>query len=262
MLPKIEEILHQHLIAAREAREREPSLLDGILHANASDAGKCARAIAFKMVDFPATNPPGPDSLINFYIGDVIHDIVQRSIISKWPNAQAEVRGKLDDYITVRADVLYSAEDEKLVTCEIKTVSDFAFEKATALKLKSNGRWARKTQEAEGPKREHVLQNTIGAKILNADYIALVYIRKTAAKDEPILFEWRYRVERFTEETERELARLKGIVDLMREGKLPEREYEGKIIENPLKVKFPCSYCGFLDACVSEQIGPGVVQIK
>lgn len=259
-LPKIEEILHQHLIAAHEAREREPSLLSGILHANASDAGKCARSIAFKMIDFPATNPPGADSLMNFYIGDVIHDIVQTSILSKWHNAKAEVRGKLNDYITVRADVLYSAEDEKLVTCEIKTVSDFAFEKATALKLKSNGRWAKKAQEAEGPKREHILQTTIGAKILDTDYIAVVYIRKTAAKGEPILFEWRYRAGDFTEETERELARLKSIVALMREGKLPEREYEGSIIENPAKVKFPCGYCNYKDACIS--LGPGVVEIK
>lgn len=259
MLPRIEEILHQHLIAAREAREKEPSLLDG-LHANASDAGKCARAIAFKMAGFSETNPPGPDSLINFYIGDSIHDIVQKSILDRWPDAKAEVKGKLDDYITVRADILYPSEDKKLVTCEIKTVSDFAFEKATALKLKSNGRWAKKAQEAEGPKKKDVLQTTIGAKVFEADYIAVVYIRKTAARDEPILFEWRYRTEKFQEETEQELARLKAIVESMREGKLPEREYEGSIIENPARVKFPCGYCNYKDACVS--IGPGVVEIK
>lgn len=260
MLPKIEEILHQHLIAAHEAREREPSLLSGILHANASDAGKCARSIAFKMIDFPATNPPGADSLMNFYIGDVIHDIVQKSILDRWPDAKAEVKGKLEDYITVRVDVLYPSEDEKLVTCEIKTVSDFAFEKATALKLKSNGRWAKKAQEPEGPKREHILQNTIGAKILNADYIAVVYIRKTAAKDEPILFEWRYKTDKFQEETEQELTRLRAVVESMRENKLPEREYEGSIIENPAKVKFPCGYCNYKEACIS--LGPGVVEIK
>lgn len=260
MLPKIEEILHQHLIAAREAREREPSLLDGVLHANASDAGKCARAIGFKIANFPATNPPGPDSLINFYIGDSIHDIVQKSILDRWPDAKAEVKGKLEDYITARVDVLYPSEDEKLVTCEIKTVSDFAFEKATALKLKSNGRWAKKAQEPEGPKREHILQNTIGARILKADYIAVVYIRKTATKDEPILHEWRYRTEKFQEQTEQEINRLRNIVGSMRQNKLPEREYEGNIIENPSKVKFPCGYCNYKDACVS--IGPGVVEIK
>lgn len=261
MLPKVEEILHQHLIAAREAREREPSLLDG-LHANASDAGRCARAIAFKMAGMPATNPPGPDSLMNFYIGDSIHDIVQRSILDRWPNAKAEVKGVIEDYITGRTDILYFAEDEKLVNCEIKTVSDFAFQKATGLKLKSNGRWAKKDEEPQGPSREHILQAAICAVMLGAEYLALVYIRKTGTKDEPVIHEWRFRTAQFKEDVEKELARLKCIVEMMREDKLPDREYEGKIIENPAKVKFPCQYCSYLDACTSQDVGPGVVEIK
>ena len=259
-LPTVEQILHEHLIAERDGREARHDPLPNVLHASASSAGACARAVAFRVAAVPATNPPTADSLINFYIGDSVHDIVQRAIVARWPNATTEVSGTIDDFLSGHADVIYFAEDGEKVVCEIKSVSDFAFELATGAELKSNGRWRKKDRQPEGPKREHLLQNLIYAQMHDAKYIAVVYARKTATKDEPILHEWRFTAEDFTEETQAEIDRLRDIVALVRQGKYPDREYAGEIIKNPLKVRFPCGYCSYISACVSA--GWGEVEIK
>jgi len=259
-LPRVEEILHDFLLAERDAREARRDPLPNVMHASASSAGGCARAIAFRVAAVPASNPPAADSLVNFYIGDSIHDIVQRAIVGRLPDATTEVTCSLDDFLSGHADVLYGADDGEKVVCEIKSVSDFAFELATGAELKSNGRWRKKDRQAEGPKREHLLQNLIYARMLEAKYIAIVYARKTAAKDEPILHEWRFIANDFKDEAEVEIARLRNIVALVRQGKYPDREYRGDIIQNPLKVKFPCGYCSYLSACVN--VGWGEVEIK
>jgi hypothetical protein len=208
----------------------------------------------------PASNPLTPDSLVNFYIGDSVHDVVQRAIVAKWPNATIETTGVIDDFLSGHSDVLYDAEDGQQVVCEIKTVSDFAFELATGAELKSNGRWRKKDREAEGPKPEHLLQALIYARMHSAAYISIVYVRKTAAKDEPILHEWRFTVAEFDEQVDAEITRLKDIVETVRSGKLPDREYNGEIIKNPANVKFPCGYCSHLSACLNT--GWGTVEIN
>lgn len=257
MLPKVEEILFEHLVSERDARERAPSLLD-VPHANASSAGGCARAIGFRVAKIDGVAMTA-DSLFNFYIGDSIHDKIQAAMLAKIPEAEKEVNGVIEDFITCRADLKYPADDSKTVCCEIKSTSDFGFKLATGAKLKSNGQWNKKDQKAEGPKREHILQVGISAKSIGADYLAIVYARKTAAKDEPILWEWRFRVGDFEEEIQAEIARLKYIVGLVCKGILPDREYQGGIIDNPKTVRFPCGYCNYYATCLS--LGPGEVEL-
>jgi len=262
MLPKIQDILFEHLVAERDQRERAPSLLADQLHANASSAGGCARAIGFRVLGVEASSPMTGDSLFNFYVGDAIHDKIQAAMLAKIPDAEKEVNGVIEDFITCRADLKYPSDDSKSVCCEIKSTSDFGFKLATGDRLKSNGRWNKKDQKAEGPKPEHVLQVGISAKSINCDYLCIVYARKTATKDERIIAEWRFKVSDFEEEIQREIARLKAIVTLAREGKIPEREYCGAIIRDPLKEvpysKWPCGYCSFIETCVA--IGEGVVK--
>ena len=255
-LPSVQSILFQHLIAQNEARERQPSLLPG-LHANASSAGGCARAIGFKVLSIPASNPMTGDSLFNFHVGNAIHDIIQKAVITAHPDAEAEVSGVYEDFITVRADLKYPAEDGMIVVGEIKSISDFGFEKATGLSLKSNGRWKKKEIEPEGPKPEHLLQTLISAKALQAAYVAIIYIRKTAAKDEPVAYEWRFVASAFEDRLYAEIERLRSIVDLAKQGRLADREYNGEILQNPDKVRFPCGYCSYLNICLG--LGSGVV---
>lgn len=255
MLPKIQDILFDHLIAEREAREIIPSLLGDRLHANASSAGGCTRAIGLKVLGIRPTEPITGDSLFNFYIGDAIHDKIQAAMLAKIPDAEKEVSGVIEDFITCRADLKYPAEDSKIICCEIKSSSDFGFKLATGAKLKSNAQWNKKDQKPEGPKREHILQVGISAKSMNADYLCIVYARKTAAKDEPILWEWRFKVEDFDSEIQAEIERLKQIVILARAGKIPDREYQGEILQNIEKIRWPCGYCNYLTLCQSLDAG-------
>lgn len=264
-LPSIQQIVFDHLAAEQNARNT--AQLDGLLRTRASSAGKCARAVAFQITSLPASNPPEGESLVNFYIGDAVHDVVQTAIVNylrqnqileRWP--QIEVEGSIEDYITGHCDVIYFAEDGGKVVCEIKSVSDFAFELATGATLKSNGRWRKKERQVEGPKREHKLQAGIYGRMFDAPYLAIVYVRKTAAKDEPVFWEWRFVAPEFENEIDVELERQRTIVNMVRNSRMPDREFEEKIIVNPNAVKFPCGYCQFKSACIA--LGPGEVEIK
>jgi hypothetical protein len=126
--------------------------------------------------------------------------------------------------------------------------------------LKSNGRWRRKERTVEGVKREHLLQAGIYTQMFNAPYMAIVYVRKTAAKDEPVTWEWRFKAGDYYTETNKELARQFSIVEMVRNNIIPDREFEGKIIVNPDAVKFPCGYCNFKSACI--ELGAGEIEIK
>lgn len=259
-LRPIQEILFDHLIKEREAEERAPSLLPDKLHANASSAGGCARAIGFRVAGVEASNPITGDALFNFSVGDSVHDTIQTAMLAVVPNAEKEITGVVEDFITCRADLKYQAEDGEWVCTEIKSVSDFAFKLATGAKLKSNGQWNKKDQKAEGPKREHILQVGISAKSIGAAYLCLVYARKTAAKDEPIIHEWRFKINDLDDKIDAEIQRLKTIVEYIENGLLPPREYEGLPIYDPLKTRWPCSYCGWLTVCA--QMESGVVPLK
>jgi hypothetical protein len=258
MLPTVEKIVFEYLESERTKRTRPPSLLEGKLHANASSAGGCARAIAFRITGLEGAPLTG-DSLFNFHIGNAVHDLIQTALLVKVPGAKAEVNGVIGDFITCRADLSYLAEDSKKVCCEIKTTSDFGFKLATGAKLKSNGQWNKKDQVGEGPKIEHILQVGISAKGLDAEYLAIVYARKTATKDEVVTWEWRFKIEQWETEIQAEIARLKQIVETVSEGRIPDREYQGKILDNPAITRWPCQYCDFRSPCL--KLGAGEVKI-
>jgi hypothetical protein len=258
-IPKIEQILFDYLVKKREQEERAPSLLPDKLHANASSAGACARQIGFRVAGVQSSNPITGDALFNFAVGDVIHDQIQTALCEVL-NAEKEVNGVIEDFITCRADLKYTAEDGKTICCEIKSVSDFAFKLATGKKLKSNGQWNKKDQKAEGPKPEHVLQVGISAKSIDADYLCIVYARKTATKDEPIIHEWRLKISDLDDKIKNEILRLKSIVKLVESGHLPPREYQGETLFDVLATKWPCGYCGYLDTCA--KLGSGIVPLN
>ncbi len=164
----------------------------------------------------------------------------------------------MDGIITCRADLVYPAEDGLLVCDEIKSVSDFAYKLATGAKLKSNGQWNKKDQVAEGPKPEHILQVGISARAVGAAYVSIVYARKTATKGEPVTAEWRYKLVDIYMKVQDEISRLKAIVAQVDANLIPDREYQGQII-SPHAKKYPCTYCGYAEACM--KLGEGQVKI-
>jgi hypothetical protein len=113
-------------------------LLTGKPHANASSAGGCARAIGFRVAGVESSNPITGDALFNFSLGDHVHDIIQATMLEAIPNAEKEISGVYEDFITVRADLKYLTEDGKLVCGEIKS---FRFWVQTTGKTEINGQW-------------------------------------------------------------------------------------------------------------------------
>ena len=256
-LPRVEQLVHDHLIALDKDKDRRSP--EG-LRVRASSAGRCARAIGFQICGLEQTNPPTPDSLVNFWIGDRVHDLVQQAILKQWPGAEIETKGTIGGWLWGHSDVLYRAEDGELVVLEIKSTADFGFEKATGVALKSNGRWKKKEPDPpEGPKKEHLLQAGIYAVMHGARYIAIVYVRKTAAKDEPVTWEWRFLAAQLKEDVEAEIQRLRDILARIEVNLMPDREFNGEVID-PKAKKFPCTYCSYRDACI--QLGTGEVEIK
>lgn len=257
MLDRVQDIVFEYLAGLNASKDaREP-----VLRSRVSSAGRCARAIGLQVANLAPSNPPDGYSMVNFFMGDAVHGLVQRAIVKRWPDATTEIEGMIGDFLAGHADVMYTAEDGGKVICEIKSIADFGFMKATGIALKSSGRWHKKDEEPEGPKREHLLQAAIYAIMLEAQYVSIVYVRKTATLGEPVTYEWRYPLADIYDAAQDEIERHKGIVSMVRdEHKLPEREFEGEIITNPKTVKWPCGYCGFRDACLA--LGEGIVEIK
>src|SRR5262245_50977838 len=109
LLEKIQETIFSHLNALQQA-QIDGEGRDAGLHSRASSAGSCARQIAFRIMAQPASNPPGDESLLNFWLGDQIHDLVQTAMMEKYPDAEKELEGWIGDYLSGHLDLRYSAE--------------------------------------------------------------------------------------------------------------------------------------------------------
>ena len=70
----------------------------------ASEVGHCERKIGYRLGQVGETNPMPRSSQWNFYIGDVIHDMVQAALVELNPDADAEVRWELQG-VSGRADL-------------------------------------------------------------------------------------------------------------------------------------------------------------
>src|SRR5262249_32672680 len=157
----------------------------------------------------------------------------QEAMLKKYPDAEKEVEGLIGDFLPGHCDIRHSAEDGGKVIVEIKSVADFAFMKATGIALKSSGRWHKKDDPPESPKVEHQLQAGIYAHMLDAPYFSIVYIRKTATLGEPVTHEWRFRTEDLIDDIKNEIDRHGLIVEMVKLGNIPDRVFEGRIIDNP-----------------------------
>lgn len=231
-LPPVDEALFG-LVAQKKAphvsQTTEP-------HAYASEALGCERKIAFRVMEWPKSNPVDGPAQVTFWIGDAIHDLVQEALLAAYPEAKAEVSWSLGP-VTGRADMTYrSVRDGKLVVCEIKSVAPYSFDLATGLK-----------KGDAGVRAEHAMQADISALALEADYKHIVYVNKSASGGQNPIWESRGLADH--EAARAEVARLTSIVRKAEAGDLPVRKWGGAVIDDPAKVKFPCGYCEWRDAC-------------
>lgn len=211
------------------ADREHPSGPDHLL-AHASEAGTCARAISYRLLQMPVTDAPPLTSLIALEIGSRLHMELQDAFLLLYPNAGFEVyweRGTLSGH----ADVFYTAEDGTPVVVEFKTANPFSW------------------KYMKEPKREHYLQGQLNARSLGAQAVRVVYLNISAkAKDDPFR-EWILPFDEIA--AEEEASRQERIKALADSGLRNVREYEGRLL-NPLDEQFPCTYCKWFRACIAD----------
>lgn len=252
-----------------------------------SDAGKCARAIAFAALDLAPSNPMDLTGTWATRLGTVIHEAWQEALAERYPDALIEPKvstvggqgaGHLDAVIYLGGDQFRPDEPKWTIAFELKSVGGYAW------KMAVGDRGA-----AQGPKHEHIVQAALNGKAVDADEIVLGYLSKEAISvgiaarkgfSELGRFcgEWSMTREEYLPYADAEERRISGILTLLDDGQLPARVIpspelpKGHEIVDPSKglwtvtdhetgamtdtgAAWNCSYCAHQDRCSATPSG-------
>lgn len=240
-----------------------------------SDAGKCARAVAYAALDVPPSNPMDLSGYWNTGLGTRIHEMWQDVIAARFPEAELEPKVLLGSGAG-HIDAVVPLADRKVVI-ELKSTGGFAYK----LAIGERG-------TAQGPKFEHIVQGALNAKAQDADELVICYLSKeaisVAAADrkgfsEVVRFaaEWTFTRDEYQPYADAEVARIDGILALLDEGTLPARKIPdpelppGHVITDPTSGQWQvhnaeggiidagswwsCLYCGWQDKCAATSAG-------
>jgi hypothetical protein len=241
---------------ANEAEGKRPKAFDTMFRH--SDAGKCARQIAFGHLGYEESEPMDLAGEWVTTLGTVIHGQWQEAFLWSYPDAQVEVKVRHGDLSSGHLDALVSIDG--ITFCyELKTMGSFGFDKAMGLMRKN---WSRK--EPEGPRLSAIIQGALNALASNADVLVIGiigleamskgYAEKVGASDlDRILGEWHYSREEWEPLALAEIDRLEEIKGWLAQDVLPPRwgiDDNGNSKEFvPEKDQFPCGYCSFKSMC-------------
>lgn len=129
-----------------------------------SDAGKCSRAIGYRMLGTEQSDPPTIADHWRMDLGSMVHAELQTAIEATTPGSISEMVLDLNTVGipgSMRLDLLHRLDDGRYEACEIKTINGFGF-KASATTFKKSG--------PDGPRESHVLQAALGAAAAAATY--------------------------------------------------------------------------------------------
>lgn len=189
-----------------------------------SDAGKCARAVAFAALDLPPTNPMDMAGTWATSLGTLLHEAWQEAILDTYPDAEIEPKvSTIDGEGAGHIDAVFP--DGRKVAFELKSVGGFAFKQAIG-----------ERSAAHGPKAEHITQCALNAVAVDADEMVIGYLSKEAisvgiAQRKGIselgrfCAEWTFTREQFEPIAAAEMMRVRGILALVDAGKLPARKF-------------------------------------
>lgn len=248
-----------------------------------SDAGNCARAIAYAALDIPASDPMDLSGYWNTGLGKIIHQLLQSVIQDRYPGAQVEVKVRsVGADGSGHIDVVLTMPDGTVVSIEIKSIGGFAFKMAVG-----------ERGAAQGPKQDHILQAALNAAAVDADEAVIVYLSKEAISvnvakrkgfDELGRFtaEWTLTRDQYLPLAQAEAERVTGILGLLDEGTLPRRVFPadelptGHEIQDPATGRWEvrgeegdvldtgtfwaCGYCRWQTVC--GHVGPGRLPVE
>lgn len=206
-----------------------------------SDAGRCARQIAYQFLRPEEKHDMNASTIIMFKMGDLFHRETQDMLLRIGATTAKDIEfgtfGEFDFDPRGRLDVFLNDDDETLVVTDIKSKNSYAF--------------------AGAPSIEEVLQTMLyvyqckrdkyfakrGKKI--ADYSYLLYVDRGGMADEQFAM-WRIEYDEALVEVAR--AWFQKVADEIKAKHYPERPYTRDSIQ--------CSYCRFSSACWADIPAP------
>jgi len=238
-------------------------------------AGMCARKIAYMVADVPETNPSSTADIWRMGLGSVVHELLQPAI-EQWIgsdttlNAEEEVNVVLGEHGHGHVDLVLETDDGKTVVVELKTINGFGYKMAI--------------EKGEGPRHSAVLQGSMYARALNADYLVLAYLSlENIAPGRAEKFglddigrfaaEWHLTPDEFFPLAEQEMERIEGIA-LATEAEGPQSiprrfSHSDPDVPFPAEIDDPskglwvegtsygkvwqCNYCNHQDQCVQDK---------
>lgn len=236
-----------------------------------SDAGKCARAIAYRAAGVPRSEEMDLPGYWNTTLGTLVHEAWQASLADRFGEtatfevevgiAAIDSRGMIDALIDV---------DGKRSSVEAKTIGGYGF-KASVGKI-------RRGTPPEGPKHDHKVQAALNALAADADEAVVAYLAKECIsyKDVPeaqrMCAEWTFTRDEYEPVAHAEVARVKGILDLLADGQLAARKIPGvpgeiigpktgewRQFEDDVLVDtgstWQCNYCAWQSVCAQTPSG-------
>lgn len=246
-----------------------------------SDAGKCARAVAYAALDIPR-EPMDLSGVWNVGLGSRVHEWWQEAVLRRWPDAEIETKVRTVGAAGAGHIDAVVRDDGKTTAVELKTIGGFGY------KMAVGDRGA-----AQGPKEDHILQAALNAAAVDADEAVIVYLSKeaisvAAAKRKGFsdlgrfAAEWTLTREQYEPLARAEAERVSGILDLLDDGTLPLRRFptaelpkghevqdastgrwevrgaEGEILD--FGTYWACGYCAYQQVCA--EVGPGRVPVE
>lgn len=242
-----------------------------------SDAGKCARAIAYTAAGVPKSDPMDLTGVWNVNLGTVIHEAWQAALAAKYPGAEIEPKVGHDDLDASGHLDAVIRHDGKLIAYELKTIGGYGFKAAIGK--------ARRGTPAEGPKLEHRLQAALNGIARDADEIVIGYLAKECISvgqgrdmDDLARFaaEWTFDRETYRPWAVAEKDRLNGILRLLDGGELAARKFPAGLLPAGAEIVDPstgrwevrrddqvadtgtfwaCAYCNFRTVCAITEAG-------
>jgi hypothetical protein len=282
--PRFVQLLVAKMAAANEKAGTKPTAMG--TRVRHSDAGKCARAIAYTAAGVERSDPMDLPGVWVTSLGTLIHEAWQEALLERFPDSTIETKLRIDGLdASGHADAIIGlpsefpdeqGRDVRRILFELKTCGGFSYK----MKVGERG-------NPEGPSHEHKLQAALNGLAVDADeivigYIATEAISKPAASrkkiDETTRFcaEWSYSREEFEPWARAEQARLQGVLDLLDEGLLAARKFAtpelpvGHEIVDPKSGRWEvrkddqivdtgtfwaCNYCSFQSLCVTTESG-------
>ena len=207
-----------------EAQEPHVSTNPGP-HAFASEALQCSRKIGMRLLGHDGERSEDLHFLMAGAIGRVIHTHLQKAMAMAYPGFIREVKWRTaSGRRSGRVDGVYPRPDldNAKGVWELKTVGPWAFKRAVS--------------EGE-PSEDHLMQGSLGAMALGADYVHVMYVDRACEDENAPLLDWVFPVNRVF--TQMEAQRQDQIVDMVRAGTIPGAWFQGQLIDDPASMKWP-----------------------